>query len=392
MFGRTTAKNSANIGNNSNSNTVFQGNTFNNPTIVVGSEYSAIDIAGQCKRYDLVQNQVALVLEAAKRTHPLFPEFSATYDSRVNKLISTPETEDALRNHPKRIVGTTRLDYAKYPYMDRAETPWAYAYRTQTEVEMDTTSYQEFLGEMEDPFPVHTFSDGMKTIIKPPPFPDAVEATIVAGRIAIPFLLQRLPCMEFGLLKFGNVSHSHGFDFQVSTTEDTKHTTINITKTGADSLQVHLLREQLLKNIAETREIRIVIDGKDLLNAKFSQKDLPSSIFTVAAPLAAHLERLLTIEKYTGCSFNPNFEDISASDFRTAQMLAASLDGKWHRIRCKYEDDIRSDFDHIDETILQNEEGEHSRLRRLWSISNSMSSILRQKVALLCSKMPELVV
>jgi len=85
---------------------------------------------------------------------------------------------------------------------------------------LDTTSYQEFLGEMEDPFPILTYTDGMKTSITPPTFPDAVEATIVSGEIAIPFMLRRLPCMEFGWLRFGSVSTNQGFDIVLSTNDD----------------------------------------------------------------------------------------------------------------------------------------------------------------------------
>ena len=134
MFQRDRISSHSTIGNNSNNNSVFQGNSFENTTIIASSNIDVLDIAAQVGRYDIIQSQVALYLEKAKRCHPLFPEFSAKYNEEVNKLISTPETADAFRNHPKRIKGTYRLDYGSYPYMDKSETPWAYAYRTQTTV------------------------------------------------------------------------------------------------------------------------------------------------------------------------------------------------------------------------------------------------------------------
>lgn len=355
MFQRDRISSHSTIGNNSNNNSVFQGNSFENTTIIASSNIDVLDIAAQVGRYDIIQSQVALYLEKAKRCHPLFPEFSAKYNEEVNKLISTPETADAFRNHPKRIKGTYRLDYGSYPYMDKSETPWAYAYRTQTTVMLDTTSYQEFLGEMEDPFPILTYTDGMKTSITPPTFPDAVEATIVSGEIAIPFMLRRLPCMEFGWLRFGSVSTNQGFDIVLSTNDDASKTTITITKTTADSLQTHLLREQLLFSMVKTKNMRILISGNELLNASFTDKDLEINLFIGAESLSGHFERLLFIERETGCHFNPNFDDLSIKDYNTAILLSSSLNGKWHKANIGIDNNLRSNYDRIDEQLLEDD-------------------------------------
>lgn len=79
-------------------------------------------------------------ISAAKKTHPLFPTFSASVDSKLNKLVSTPEIEDAFKKYPKSFKGVFEIDYSKYPNINRNETPWEYAYRTQTPIDWQLKS------------------------------------------------------------------------------------------------------------------------------------------------------------------------------------------------------------------------------------------------------------
>lgn len=354
MFGSNHVNNDSRIGNNSSGNTVIQGSQVYNPTFVMGSNQEILDIAAQMGRYDLIQDQFARMLNAAKRTHPLYPEFSADYNAKLGRLVSTPETSDAFRNHPKKIKGTYRLDYSKYPHMDKSETPWAYAYRTQTSVEMDTTSYQEFLGDIEDPFPVLTYSEGMRTIIGAPEFPDAVKAIAISGDVAIPFQLRRLPCMEYGWLVFGNVSENHGFDIRIKANESENKTTITFNKIPSAELEIQLLREKLFLNMATTRKMRITVAGKDLLSFDISEQDAKMDMFAAAKPLSHHIENLLSIEQHTGCRFTPRLGDITAEDYNTARMLAASIKGEWYTIQCKYDNGVRANHDRIAAEILDN--------------------------------------
>lgn len=354
MFGNNGVNNDAIIGNCSSGNIIMQGSKVSNPTFILGSNHEVLDMAAQLGRYDVIQQQFATFLEAAKQTHPLYPEFSADYNSKLGRLVSTPETADAFHNHPKIIKGTYRLDYTKYPHMDKSESPWAYAYRTQTSVEMDTTSYQEFLGDVEDPFPVLTYSEGMITIINAPEFPDAVEALVVAGEVSIPFQLRRLPCMEYGWLIFGNVSENLGFDIRIKASEAENKTTITFNKNPYAALESQLLREKLFLDIAKTRKIRITIAGKDLLVFELSEQDLHLDLLVAAKPFSQHIENLLSIEKYTGCRFNPNLSKVRAEDYNTAQLLASSIKGEWHPIRGKYDEGVRADYDRIAQEILEN--------------------------------------
>ena len=100
MFGRNHVNNESKIGNNSSGNTVIQDSQINNPTFILGSGHNILDIAAQMGRYDLVQQQFTSILEAAKKTHPLYPEFSADYNTKLGRLVSTPETCDAFRYLP----------------------------------------------------------------------------------------------------------------------------------------------------------------------------------------------------------------------------------------------------------------------------------------------------
>lgn len=357
MFSSNRVSNDARIGSNSSGNVIMQGSQVSNPTFILGSNHEILDMAAQLGRYDVVQQQFAAFLEAAKQTHPLYPEFSADYNTKLGKLVSTPETADAFRNHPKKIKGTYRLDYSRYPHMDKTETPWAYAYRTQTTVEMDTTSYQEFLGKIEDPFPVLTYSEGMRTTIKAPEFPDAVEAVIVSGEILVPFQLRRLPCLEYGWLTFGNVSENHGFDVRIKACEAENKTTVTFNKTPSAPLETQLLREKLFLSMATTKKMRITVGGKNLLSFDLTEKDTDRDLFAAARPFSQYIENLLLIEQYTGCKFTPRMGDISADDYNTARMLASSIKGEWYPIRGNFDNGVRADYDRIAAEILEEDDG-----------------------------------
>ena len=77
------------------------------------------------------------------------------------------------------------------------------------------------------------------------------------------------------------------------------------------------------------------------------ESELSGHIFKVAPHLVAYLENLLTIEKHTGCKFDTNIGDVSLSDYRTAYILASSLEGKWHQVKTDFCDETRCDFDRI---------------------------------------------
>lgn len=191
----------------------------------------------------------------------------------------------------------------------------------------------------------------MKTIISPPSFPDAVEASITSGNITIPILLRRVPCMEFNLIKFGNEGRSGGLDILITVNEAKKESTFSITRINDVVLSDHLRREELILNMAQTHSIRIEIGTQTILESRIADKDLGSSIFNTAPLLSQYIKNLLLIEKHTGCSFETDIKEINVDEYNAVQMLALSLENKWFITKGKY-DIIRADCDHIDETVL----------------------------------------
>lgn len=346
----------AHIGRKSNGNTIIQGSELHNP-VFLSNTSDLIKTFGDLGQYETVEKLAMDTLSAVSSVHPLYPDFSAKPDSEMHRLLSTPETEDAFQKYPKRIKGTYRLDYSKYPYMDKSESPWEYAYRTQTKVELQTTAYQEYLGNIVDPFPITKYADGMITIIGAPAFPPAVDATIVSGEVRVQIKLRRKPCMEYGTMMFGTENpDDQGFNFNLTAYKGLEKTDVKITKVPGCALNVQLLREKLINEIRSTRSFSVYIGESVLVKATFTDNDLSAEMFAVAPRMIEYLENLIAIETYTGCQFDLSIGDVTLDDFRTAYILASSIDGKWHRIKMDYDDDIRCDYKNIPEDITADAE------------------------------------
>ena len=241
MSKKTTQNNTASIAKNSNYNTIIQ-----NSNVYIGNNTSELFATlGRCGQYSAINQIYTEYISAIKKTHPLYPIFSASPSKTLDKLVSTPETADAFEKFPKIIKGQFRIDYSKYPYMDKSETPWEYAYRTQTKVELETTAYQEYLGDIPDPFPNTEFADGMITIIGYNEFPPAVEACVVSGEISIPILLRRKPCMDFGKMIFGTEPNGSGFEISIVPYKDKVRTDFKITNIQNCDIMSRLQREKL---------------------------------------------------------------------------------------------------------------------------------------------------
>ncbi|MBD9047728.1 MAG: hypothetical protein EGR46_02120 [Ruminococcus sp.] len=351
MLKKFFSRNKASIGKNSNKNVILQNNTINNPTIMVHPNSDLITTLGNAGKYDAIQDIISSQLSAAKFTHPLFPDFSAKIDPQLNKLVSTPETKDAFNKYPKRIKGTYKLDYEKYPSMDKSETPWEYAFRTQTNVELETTSYREYLGDIEDPFPVTTYSEGMFTIITPPEFPESVDASIESGNISIPIKLRRLPCLEFGKIVFGNVSTGHGFNIKFAIQKGCKKAFFNIKKTYDGSLEAQLLREKLILNM-QSNNIKIVVNDHKLMDFRVSDDELNSEIFKIAPNFIVYIENLISIQKKYDCHFDSTIKEITIDDYITSSIMSASIKNLWHLTRLKFDQELRCNYDHISKEVF----------------------------------------
>ena len=337
------------IGKNSNNNMVFQNSNITN--IVAGSPVETVEFMARYGAYDDVQEYVQSLLSSVRSVHPLFPRFSATYSSELQKLVSTPETADAFEKHPKKIKGTFQIDYKKYPNMDKSETPWEYAYRTQTEVKLATKAYKEYLGDTEDPFPVVEYSEGMVTTIGFNEFPPAISATIKSGNAYVDIMLRRKPSLKFGELIIGNESSGHGFNISINTDNSLKSTTVNFFKVNDCDLNAHLACERLLDAIYTTKEFAITTGNIELMSAKIDEAQFESNIFKNARILKVYIENLIKIEQHTGCKFNPDIGEIPFDDIETSVIMAASFEGKWRLTKLAFDDVVRCDYDHIPNDI-----------------------------------------
>lgn len=357
MFGKPFSSNKASIARKSNNNIVVQDSIINNPIFCTDGP-EMIKALGELGKYDVLQQQVMNILSAASKTHPLYPVFSAKLNNELHKLVSTPETDDAFNQYPKRIKGAFRIDYKKYPYMDKSETPWEYAYRTQTQVELETTAYQEYLGDMKDPFPVTEYADGMVTVIRAPEFPAAVCATISSGEISIPILLRRKPCMEYGKMIFGSTAGDCGFEFKLITYEGQNRADITITKIPDSDLLTHLQRERLVVEISKTKLLTVTIGQVSLIEASIKDDELTADMFQAAPYMIRYLESLMVIEKHTSCKFDLTTEEIFEDDYKKALILAASLEGKWYGIKADFDEEMRCDYNNIPDNFADNSSGE----------------------------------
>lgn len=353
IFSKFFSNSKSKIGANSSGNIVIQNSTVSGPIMVNCSPESMLMKLKNQGDYAAIQTFASTQLDNLKKVHPLYPEFSATVDPKLNRLVSTPEVENAFKNHPKKIKSTIKVDLKKYPYMHQGEAPWEYAYRTQTEVEVDTTSYQEYLGDEPDPFPLVTFCQGMKTIIKAPEFPPACEASITSGDISIPVKIRRLPSLKYGEIVFGNVSTDQGFDFRISLFEG--NVKFHFTKRADAELDTLILMEKLVQNIGTTRSIQIVQGTVEFMRATVSPLECDADVFKNAPIFIQYFECLRTIEKYLNCRFSPLYEDLTIDDYRLAIVMATSLQGNWCREKETFNNELRVSREHLSRDIYENE-------------------------------------
>lgn len=344
--------NKVSIGSKSNGNVVVQGSTINNTFICNNNEADIIKILGDLNNFEEIQTRVGAIMAAAEKTHPLYPNFRVVYNNQLHRLISTPDTEEALKKYPKQIKGKFEIDLKKYPYMNRSEMPWEYAYRTQTPVELLTTEYKEYLGDIEDPFPITQYSDGMITVINPPEFPAPIEANLVAGGEILTITIRRTPCMEYGQVKFVTTNSDSGLNVVFTIFEETKKITVNFSKILDCELSIQLMREKFLYSLKKIGRLIVNVGPFELVNVTLSEKDLKSDMFLLAPYMIDYIESLLSIEKSLNCRFNNIIENFTENDYYTALVMASSLRKKWHRFTLKHDNEIRCNYDQISDSIL----------------------------------------
>lgn len=349
--------NSINVGDNSNKNTFYQGNTVNGD--VTQNIYnflsidSVIDSLANANQYDAIQAIAAGCFSAFSKRHPLYPDYTAKFDSELQRLVSSPANEEAIKKYPRSIRGTANIDRSQCVGIDDSETPLEYAYRTQTALDIDVESMNEYLGDEIDPYPQEKIEGILCAKIMPPEFPEAVEARLEAGDVSIPFMLRRVPRQEFGKLVFCNTTFEQGFDVTLTKYKDNPHN-ITITKTYEADLNSQLLREKLFINISQSHQIKLIINNDSLI-FPYSEDDLNNLIFKNAYAWADYIQKLIIIEEKTGCVFNRQFSTLSSSTNRMAHIMANSLMDYWTEEKLDFDDEIRCNYDGFSENVLNDE-------------------------------------
>lgn len=350
MFGET-KKASSEIGDYSNNNAVFQNCSFDKSIININTNSETVlNVLKETHSYSAIQQMVTQQLEAVKTIHPLFPDFSATFDSRLKKLISTPETLDALKKYPKKVKGAFKFDYSKFPNMSEEETPWDYAYRTQQKIKFPTTAYQEYLGDVEDPFPTMEYQEGMVTVISPPEFPPAIEAQLECGGKSIAIMIRRVAVMEYNKICFKNVSKGDPIDITCIIDTETRETDFTLTRKYDCSLKKQLLREELLSEIT-SNPIIIRAEGLKILESKIVEKDIHQDFFIAISKYKLVIKYLLEIEKQLSCKFDTEIQVLENDECELIEVLYSSMQGKWYGKRMTFDKTIRVDYDKIPDDI-----------------------------------------
>lgn len=337
------------IGNNSNNNQVNQNCNVNN-FIVSSNQNDVLNVLSNTGNYDVIQQYTQQLLETVNKTHPLYPAYSATYDSNFKKLISTPETDDALAKYPKKAKGTLELDYKKYPNMSKDETPWEYAYRTQTKVVLKATNYKEYLGEIEDPFPIATYQDGMMIGIEPPPFPPAVSAILKSGNVSIPILLKRIPCSEYKHICFENVDKNSALHITINLNEETGKSNINISRNYNSDIGLQLSREKLIDNLV-SNPFEIECNSVLMFHTDIEKSSLDTEFFHIASSIISIIEELLYIEKNLQCKFDNGINNLKPDDFHNIQLISSSIKNLWFGERMDFDNSLHCYYKNLPDDI-----------------------------------------
>ena len=271
-------------------------------------------------------------------------------DPQLEQLVSTPETKDALKKYPKNAKGTIELDFQKYPCMSKDETPWDYAYRTQTKVELKTTAYKEYLGDIEDPFPITHYQDGMMMVIEPPPFPPAIPSKLICGDAVIPIMLQRTPCLEYQRLCLKNVAEDSELGVIIDINTKTGKTDISLDRKYDAALYLQLNREKLICNL-QTNDLVIKKDSTVIFHTKVVKESLKTEFFKMASSMIPVIENLLYIEECLNCKFICDISKIGQDDFYYITLIASSLRKKWYFQKLEFDNSLRCHYNNFPDNI-----------------------------------------
>ena len=336
--------NKSKIKNGSN-NVVLQNCEINNAVnnyvnTSFGSVYSSL---ASHKNYKAIQDLLKEEMDEITKVHPLFPLFSAKWDSRLYRLVSNAETEEALNKYPKTIKEELQVDYSKYPGIDKNETIWDYAYRTQTKIEFRVLDHKEFLGDIEDPFPSIVCGNNTMLVMEPPAFPPPMKVHLLSGDSDIEIMLRRKPSIEYDVLMFGNTSSGHSFDIEISLNQKTNRMDFTIKENSDFSIENVVLREKFLANIAATKKLKLAYDNDVIIDWSIDDDSINNPLLRFANTRYNFYNSLFEIGRICNCDFEIKNISIREEDVELALLILHSLRDEWfstktesERFRCDY--------------------------------------------------------
>ena len=343
------------IGNNANNNLVLQNSTVYQTNIINGGVDTFACLSAM-EQYEDIQEIFSQQMDVLNCSHPLREYFSVKPYSvgDFSRLISSPKTAEALEKYPKIIKTTFEFSKSKYPNMGADETPWAYAYRTQTPIKVSATAYKEYLGDQEDPFPLTTYSDGMKVVIGPQPFPAAQKVILSAGKESIEIMLRRQPSLPVNELHFASESSNAGIAVLITQTISPEHkATINFTKLSIATVEEHLKRERFIHSLATSKKVEATMDGEMFFSSTIEDEELSKPFFTTSGDQIKFFSNLQSLQKHFDCQFAFNVKNVQEEDYILSFVLAASIKNSCFNFNTAF-DSVRVPYNKINEAIFEN--------------------------------------
>lgn len=372
MFGE---KNSIVIGKNATENTVYQNSTVTDTTNnhIYTSNKELLQLLSQAGQYEVLQKYIANEMQGIKETHPLYPDFEASYDNEIGRLVSKATSTESYKKHPLNIKTKVIVHREKYPDMDQSETPWDYATRTQTAVEVEPLDYAEYLGDVLDPYPTNGNGKVVSMIIYPYEFPEAVPARIESGNERLNFMYRRLPYKKYGYIYSGNTTHEMGLDIRILYNYQEKKLTWNLTLNDDTTLENLYRRESFLNQVYETKQIKLFVQNAEVATIDLSDQEYDIIGFHSKWHLKL-IENLIRIQLHYNCKFDLcEFSSVSYDDYVQSCVLVSSLTNNYHLHRMKLEEleDFPKNLLPEDESILT-----ANNLEMHFTVNNYMVTIL----------------
>lgn len=131
----------------------------------------------ECGELTSIERNMTKILEHISLTHPYRPYYG--YDYNNGKLVSKPQTEEATKLYPPKIILTGAVKFGEQYYSDFGGDPLDYAYRHQKPLVMEVAKAVKLLGEKLDPSQSEvTDLVGNEVVFTPPEFPPAFPCAI----------------------------------------------------------------------------------------------------------------------------------------------------------------------------------------------------------------------